>query len=129
MSQLALRWSAPDRDRESWAHQLELLRLVVARVSLKEVAYRLDVEPSALANALAERDRHYVRASWLSALTELAAEHGLGEELGAALVAPAGLSVAQAAQMTPEQRLERIQGALLTMGEVGDLVLKKAGLR
>lgn len=72
-----------------YAAILDTISEVVARASLKEVAYRLDVPPSQLANALKERDRHYVRLDWLPAIMELAAEHDLAERLGGALVAPA----------------------------------------
>lgn len=128
-SQLALYWSAPDRDRDHWQAILAVLSETVQRVSLKEAAYRLGVEPSALAHALRERDRHYVRAEWIAPLLELAASVDLGEKLAAVLVAPARLSVVASQPLTPEQELQRIHGALLALGDVGQLVLKKAGLK
>ena len=128
MSQLALHWSAPDRDRDHWQAVLAILSEAVQRVSLKEAAYRLGVEPSALAHALRERDRHYVRAEWLAPLLELAASVGLGQELACALVKPAKLTVLAAQPMTPEQENYRLRLAISRLGPAADAVFDDAGV-
>lgn len=127
-SQLDLQWAAPDRDRANYAAVLDIIREITAALSLKEVAYRLGVAPPALAHALAERDRHYVRLDWLPAIMELADQCDLAERLHCAIGAPARLVSVEAQPLTPEQRLARLETAIANMGDVGALVMKKAGL-
>lgn len=117
--QIALQWSAEDRDKAVWVELLSILQEVVARASLKEVAYRLGTSDKALAHALAERDRHYVRAEWLPGLVELAAEHGLAEKLCTALVAPAKLLVVRSIPLTLEQRCARLEKIVDSLGDYG----------
>jgi hypothetical protein len=124
VSQLALTWSAPDRDRMAWGVVLDVIQQVVVRASLKEVSYRLGVEPSALANAIKERDRHYVRAEWLAPLMEIAAANGLAVELACALVAPAKLVVVPAQPLTSEQRLARLEAAIARLGPGVEKLIK-----
>lgn len=128
-SQLDLEWSADYRHREWWLRILEVVRELVARASLKEVAFRLGVAPPALAHALAERDRHYPRMDWLPVLCDLAAELNMGERLANTIVAPIGFAAGPLQPMTPEQRLVLIEKALDRLGPaLGALVRKEAGL-
>lgn len=128
-SQLDLEWSADYRHREWWLRILEVIRELVARASLKEVAFRLGVAPPALAHALAERDRHYPRMDWLPVLCDLAAELNMGERLANTIVAPIGFAAGPLQPMTPEQRLVLIEKALDRLGPaLGALVRKEAGL-
>lgn len=128
-SQLDLEWSANYRHREWWLRILGVIRELVARASLKEVAFRLGVAPPALAHALAERDRHYPRMDWLPVLCDLAAELNMGERLTNTIVAPIGFAAGPLQPMTPEQRLALIEKALDRLGPaLGALVRKEAGL-
>jgi hypothetical protein len=124
VSQLAIHWAPSDRDKQAWHDVLAVLADVVARVSLKEAAFRLDVEPSALANALRERDRHYIRAEWLMPLLELAASVGLAHELASALVKPARLVVVAAQPLTPDQKLARLEAAIARLGPGVEKLIK-----
>lgn len=128
MSQLSLQWSAPDRDRANYAATLDIVKEVVARTSLKEVAFRLGVAAPALAHALAERDRHYMRLDWLPAIMEMADDCDLAGQLHCTIGAPARLMSVEAKPLTPEQRLAKLEAALSAMPEINDAVLKRAGL-
>lgn len=127
-TQRSLCWPDPDRFREQWLAVLTVLDEIVARVSLKEAAFVIGVSDKALGHALAERERHYPRMDWLPALCALAKQCDLTERLGSVLLAPLGL-VAKSAEITDAEWRRRVEVTLATMGEVGELALKKAGVK
>jgi len=122
--QLGLRYDARYQSRELWDVLLSELRTIVDALGLKQVAYDLDVQPSVLAHALAERDRHYVRADWLPYLLE----HAPSDRVVSLIAGWRGLEVKPRLVLTPEEKLRRIESALEAMPELGDLVRRKAGL-
>lgn len=52
------------RAQRAWSQLLEVFGDTVRLVGPKEAAYELDVSPTDLHNAIAERARRYPRASW-----------------------------------------------------------------
>lgn len=112
-----------DQARATWRRMLDVLRAVIARLGLKEVAFACDVSASQLADALAERDRKGVRAEWLPVVLQLANEVER-EALLSELAGGAGYVVERRVNLTPEQRIERLEALVRKrFGEAGaDLV-------
>src|SRR5690242_15162735 len=102
---------------------LAIVRAIVARVSPKEVAYALDVSPSALQDALAERERKGVRMEWLPTLL-LLADDGERKDLLATIAGVAGYCVERARPATPEERLLELEQRVRdTFGRAGEALL------
>src|SRR5688572_29596796 len=62
--QLALNYDAAHVGADLWAQKLAWLRRAVDVLGHKEVAFKLDVAPSNLTDALLERERKDVKAKW-----------------------------------------------------------------
>jgi hypothetical protein len=103
---------------------LEALRAAVAEISIKELAYRLDLSPSLLADALAERSSKGVRAAWLVTIIDLASEAHARAILDA-LIARRALEVVERKELTPEQLAERYEEKLRSMGPVGMQLIRE----
>lgn len=97
---------------------LESLRVAVAEISIKELAFRLDVSPSLLADSLAERSSKGVRAAWLVTIIELASVAN-ATAIGNALLKRKPLEVVERKTLTPEQLNERYEEKLRSMGPIG----------
>lgn len=123
MSQLALDYGIADKARAMHRALLDILRSVVARVSLKEVAFMLDTSPSMVADALAERERKGVRLEWLPVLLGVA-DDGEREEILKLLADPFGFTVQRRRKLTPTERLRVIEARLVKkFGEAGEQFL------
>lgn len=70
--QLALTYDAAHVGADDWSEVLTWLRRAVDVIGHKEVAYKLDVQPSQLTDALLERERKDVKAKWLTTILHLA---------------------------------------------------------
>lgn len=110
-----------------WRRVRDEMGRVVQYVGLKQAAFDLDLSPSQLAHALAERDGRRPRAEWIPYLVHKAPDL----ELAKALVAPGRLEVERAPEMTPEEQLQRFEGALAetVCPEVRAIVYRRAGIR
>lgn len=108
--QLPLRYDGVTTAGAWWRHLLGEMERVVSFVTLKQASFDLDLKPSQLAHALAERDNRHPRAEWIPYLVHRAPDL----ELARALVAPAGLVVERAPEMTAEEKLARLE---TTIGE------------
>ena len=104
---------------------LDATRAAVARIGLKELAFRLDVQPSLLADALAERSHKGVRAAWLVTIIELADETDAMAILGE-LAAMRGLEVVKRRTLTPEQLAAAYEERLRGLGAVGLQLIREA---
>jgi AraC-like DNA-binding protein len=104
---------------------LEALRVAVAGISIKELAYALNLSPSLLADALAERSSKGVRASWLITIIEMANEAHAIEVLNA-IAAKRALEVVKRRTLTPEEKAERLEEKLRTLGPVGMQLIREA---
>lgn len=123
--QLALRYSPAWRASDAWPRVLEEVRRVVTEVTLKEAAHDLDTGPSYLANALAGRDRHYLRPEWLLYFVLKDPTTKLLE----AIAGVASCDVKRREPITAAERGRRIEGALDTLDpDLAALVRKRAGL-
>ncbi len=123
--QLALRYDPKWTNSEAWERVLVEARRVVAQLGLKEVAFRLDTNPSLLAHAIAERNGNHLRGEWLVAIMGMGGDAALAN----AVVSVAGLKTVEAKPMTPEQKLGRLEAAISELPEaVRRGLLETAGL-
>jgi hypothetical protein len=104
---------------------LEALRVAVAEISIKELAFRLDVSPSLLADALAERSSKGVRASWLVTIIELASDAN-ATAIVSALLTRKALEVVERKSLTPEELAERYEEKLRSLGPIGLQMIREA---
>lgn len=109
MSQLGIVWTGDSVAANDWHKILDEMGRVVSKVTLKEFAHANGVSSKDVSKALSHEDNgRYPRAEWLPYLVRKDPTQGLAE----ALVAPAGLGVTKPVQMTPEERLTRLEQAL-----------------
>jgi hypothetical protein len=100
-------WRSDPHAEAAWVDLREAFRSAVAAIGLKEAAFRLDVSPSLLSDALAERDRKGLRLEWLPALLLIAPAEHAATILGL-LASMRGLEVVRRKALTPEEKLERL---------------------
>lgn len=99
--QASLEFEARWKYARLWETFLPLIVDAVERLTLKESAYRCDVSPGRLENALKGRDRHVLRAEWLMTLIAEAPS----DDMLVFLARLRGLEVVPAKKMTPEEKL------------------------
>ena len=104
---------------------LEVVKVAVARISLKELSFRLDVSASLLADALAERSHKGVRMSWLVAIIDMADDADATAILNE-LAALKGLELKPREKLTVEQLAERYEEKLRSLGPVGLQLIRDA---
>lgn len=104
---------------------LEALRVAVAEITLKELSFRLNVKASLLADALAERSSKGVRASWLVAIIDMASLANATAILDA-LGRRKRLEAVQRKTLTPEEKVERLEEKLRSLGPVGLRLIQEA---
>ena len=81
MSQLALVYDAAHEGDAAWQERLLWLRRAVDLIGHKEVAYKLDVQPSQLTDALLERERKDVKAKWFDVVLRMVSHEMRAEYL------------------------------------------------
>jgi hypothetical protein len=104
---------------------LDALKQAVANISIKELAYRLDVSPSLIADALAERANKGVRASWLVTIIEMANTADATAILSV-LAHRKRLDVVPRKELTAEEKAERLEEKLRSLGATGLRLIRKA---
>lgn len=102
-------------DTDAWADILDAVRDIVRARGNKDVAYALDVSPSDLSHALAERNRFELKLRFLPVLLRM--RHN--DDLPRAIARVAGLEIAPARPLTAAERLERLEAALARAGAAG----------
>jgi hypothetical protein len=93
---------------DRWAALRKEVRAAADELDPKQVAYDLDVSPSQLSHALAERDRH-IPMKWIIYFVERSRH---GAKIAAYLAALSGHELTPRRELTPEERLERIERAI-----------------
>lgn len=104
---------------------LDALRVAVAEISIKELSYRLNVKASLLADALAERSSKGVRASWLVTIIDMASVANATAILDV-LGRRKRLEATQRQVLTPEEKAERLEEKLRSLGPVGLRLIQEA---
>lgn len=123
-AQLSLQLPAAYRAAEKWPEVLDAIRNVCVDLGRGEVVEMLDCSPSYLKNALVERDRHNLKAKEL--VTLLAADRS-GQILRL-LADLNGFELAPKRELTPEEKLERLQRTIRAkLGPLGDELIREAG--
>lgn len=104
---------------------LDAVRQAVANISIKELAYRLDISPSLLSDALAERSNKGVRATWLVTIIDMAP---LADALAIlnALGERKRIEARQRRELTPEEKAERLEEKLRSLGTTGLRLIQEA---
>lgn len=97
--------------RSLWEPRRLLLRAMVYAIGVKQVAFDLDVAPSALLNAVEERERNFP-ARWEDYLLLHAPREQVDEYLRA-LARPVGMDIVEATPpMSAEDELAALKAAL-----------------
>jgi hypothetical protein len=124
MDQVDLPLNGASHPETAWQLMLKLIRGIVDDIGLKEVAYDLDVSPSQLNHCLNERERHNVPAKWIPYFVTKAKD----DDLPSFIALLRGLQVKPRKELTPEQKLEKLERALAAeLGEgVREAVYERA---
>ncbi len=109
-------------DTDLWQSLLEEIRDIVRLRTTKEVAFGLDVSPSELSHALAERNRYDLKLRYLPYLLRARGT----DELPRIIVEHCGLSLGEPKPMSAAERLERLEAAALRSGPAGQAILDEA---
>lgn len=127
MTQISLEFGPDARARECWTAVLLALRAAIDSIGHKDLAYRLDVAPSLLSEALAERERKHFQARWLPTILLLAPDPHRRAILDA-LAIHAGYEIQPRRVLTTAERLTRLEDALRSkLGKVGEDLLREVG--
>lgn len=106
--QLPLRYDSKWVGSESWAVTLAHCCRIVSTIGLKEVAHRLDTQPSLLAHQLAERNGNRLSGEQVQSILGMSGD----EKLAGAMVSSGGFKVVEAKPLTADQKLGRIEAAM-----------------
>lgn len=74
MQQLGLQYDASHAGSDDWVEILAWFRRAVDCLGNKEVAFRLDIGPSQLTDALNERERKDIKAKWFRTVLRMCPE-------------------------------------------------------
>lgn len=108
--QLALRLDGRDRRAAAVDALYDACGRAVSAVTHKEAAFALDTQPSYLSNALARRERNYLRLDWLPYFADVATD----DDIVAVLAELRGMDVVARPTMTPAEELAALRAALAT---------------
>lgn len=104
---------------------MDAIRQAVANVSIKELAFRLDISPSLLADAIAGRSNKGVRAMWLITLIQLAPQADALAILNA-LGELKRIEATPMKELTAEEKAERLEEKLRSLGPTGLRLIQEA---
>jgi hypothetical protein len=104
---------------------MDAVRQAVANISIKELAFKLDISPSLLSDALAERSNKGVRGTWLVTIIQMAP---LADSIAIlnALGALRRLEAQPLKELTAEEKAERLEDKLRSLGATGLRLIQEA---
>ena len=111
--QLALSYDPAHAGADDWAAELAWIRRAVDQLGHKEVAFKLDIAPSQLTDALLERERKDVKAKWVSTILRMVTEDMRGEYLRLVNTAHGYKAPERLKPRTPEEENREIRTILL----------------
>lgn len=109
--QLALVYDAAHAGADDWTEMLAWFRLAVDVIGHKEVAFKLDIAPSQLADALHERERKDVKAKWIGTVARMCPEP-LVRKYVEIVARHHGYTVEAKRPRTPEEELREMRELL-----------------
>jgi hypothetical protein len=109
--QLALVYDAAHAGADDWREILSWFWRAVEVVNHKEVAFRLDIAPSQLTDAMHERDRKDVKAKWIYTVLRMCPE-SLVREYVEIVGRLHGYEVKKQRVRTPEEELREMRELL-----------------
>lgn len=133
--QLALEYPADYVGAEVWRRRLEVLRLAVNHLGLKEVAFTLDIAGSMLSDALNERDRKRWAGEWTDKLKAMLVKRrdetalDLLRQLLELDVAHSPFVVTDDVPLTPEEESAALRRELLKLGDAGKAAIERVRKR
>jgi hypothetical protein len=110
--QLALTYDAAHAGADDWAVELAWLRRAVDVIGHKEVAFKLDIAPSQLTDALLERERKDVKAKWVATILRMVPEEMRAEYMRIVSNAHGYETPKKRKALTPEQELREMRALL-----------------
>lgn len=116
-----LHWSAEEDHRAI----LRVIDDAIAQVGLDVAAGACRADAADVRNAVSERNGRHLRVRWAQAIARIAPLE-TRIEIARAFVGPLGLDVVPAKELTPEQKIERLTGALRGFGEQGERAIRDA---
>lgn len=130
-AQLALGYSPSYAGGELWNQRLEILRLVVKHLSLKEVAFALDVGSTFISDALLERDRKRWAAEWNDVVKQMLLQRrdetslDLYRQLCELDVYSGPFAIIASEELTAEQEAAELRRQLIALGDKGRAAASK----
>ena len=109
--QLALAYDPAHAGADDWSEVLAWVRRAVDVLGHKEVAYKLDIAPSQLTDALLERERKDVKAKWIATIRRMCPE-SLKREYLEIVARQDGYEVNRRKTRTPEEELREMRELL-----------------
>lgn len=109
--QLALAYDVAHAGADDWAVELVWLRRAVDVIGHKELAYKLDIAPSQLTDALLERERKDIKAKWIKTILRMVPD-AMRDEYMRLVATPLGYEVKRAKTRTPEEELREMRELL-----------------
>jgi hypothetical protein len=125
MSQASLDFGRSDRIARAYRKVLRTVGDAVDAIGLLEAAGACDCSKSDLVAALADREHRHLRVEWLLAICD-AAPPDFRARIIESLVAWQGLVVQPAKELTPEERLARLEQRVATeLGPMGARIVEE----
>lgn len=137
-AQLALEYPASYVGGEVWRQRLDVIRLAVKYIGLKEVAFTLDVAGSLLSDSLNERDRKRWAGEWLDTLKAMLVQKhdeialDLLRQLCELDVSGTPFALVADEPLTPEEEAAALRRELAKFGDAGKAAvdrIRKRGRR
>lgn len=137
-AQLALGYAPAYVGGEVWRERLEVLRLAVGHLGLKEVAWALDVSKTLLSDSLNERDRKRWAGEWSDVVKQMLVQliergdetaRDLYRQLAGLDLAHGPFALGERVELTPEEEAAALRRELLKFGDAGKTAVERVRKR
>lgn len=109
--QLALAYDSAHAGSDDWLEIIAWFRRAVEVLNHKEVAFKLDIAPSQLTDALNERDRKDIKGKWFATVLRMCNEP-LRREYLEIVSRQHGYTIERVKVRTPEEELREVRELL-----------------
>jgi hypothetical protein len=115
----------PSAPRTPWDRWLDVILDAIVVITPKELSYRLNIKGGYLNDAIIGRDRKGVRAEWIPTIMAMAPDANRLAIVGE-LGAPHGIEAVRRQNLTPEERLARLEQRVATeLGPMGARIVEE----